>query len=288
MLVATSMSNVGAVLQKKAVDALPPFDSRPLAPSVRAVLRAPLWVAGWAAGALAIVLNMVALGFADISIVQPLNGFGLVVLAIASRLLLGERPGATRLAGIGCVVGGVVLVGATASSGRAFASAAEIFACYTSARGTATIILMSTLLAGLWGAAGRLPEVAGIVYAFVAAACSVLGLTFAKGLFDLMVLAGLRSALSLWPSYVLLPLLLAGSFTAMVVQQLSFQKGRATVVTPVFAASSVLLPLVTGRFVFGEHLGAGSGLAVALIVPGVMLLGGRSATVPAQLVASGR
>lgn len=47
MGVSVSALNVGAVLQKKAVDRLPPLEGQPLAASVKAVLGTP---SGWSAG----------------------------------------------------------------------------------------------------------------------------------------------------------------------------------------------------------------------------------------------
>ena len=76
-------------------------------------------------------------------------------------------------------------------------------------------------------------------------------------------------------SYLLLLLLLFFSVSAMALQQLSFQKGRAIEVTPAFAATSVLLPVATGRLVFVEQLSVASLVALLFILPGVVLLGAR-------------
>jgi drug/metabolite transporter (DMT)-like permease len=276
MLLSTSMMNVGAVLQKKAVDALPPFDRTPLLESLAAVLRTPLWLLGWGLATFAIVLNMAALGLADISIIQPLNGFGLVVLVLASRLLLGERLDAMAAAGVGLVVAGVAAVGLTLPESRAFTDAAELLGVYTQPMSLGALAGFA-LLAGLtWLAAVRLPRFAGILFAFAAAVCSVVGLSFSKGYFGLLALVGVGQVLgSGWP-WLLLALLLTFSITAMMLQQLSFQKGRAVVVTPVFASASVVLPLAIGRLVFGEQLPLVALAGPVLIVLGVVLIGMRA------------
>lgn len=282
MLVATSMTNVGAVLQKKAVEGLPPFDRRPLLESVRAVLRTPLWLGGWLMTTAAIVANMVALGLADISVIQPLNGFGLVVLALFSRAYLGERLTRGTLVGIGLVIAGVVIVGVSAPPSRAFATSSELLDSYTH---TGALFALTALVgvAGVsWGLARRFAALAGVLYAFAAATCSVLGLTLSKGFFGLLTLLGPGPALRLPPSWALLALVVLFANAALVLQQLSFQKGRAVVVTPVFAAASVVLPLLTGRFVFGERLQGAVWLAPALIVAGVILLGLRAQSDPKQ------
>ncbi len=276
MLLSTSMMNLGAVLQKKAVDALPAFDATPVLESVRAVLGTPLWLLGWGMATFAIVLNMVALGLADISIIQPLNGFGLVVLVLASRWLLGERMDTLAAAGVGLVVAGVAAVGFTLPESRVFADAGTLLAVYAQPVAIGSLAGFA-LLAGLaWVAARRLLRWAGILLAFAAALCSVVGLSFSKGYFGLLALEGLGPVLGSGRPWLLLVLLLGFSVTAMLLQQLSFQKGRAVVVTPVFAAASVVLPLLVGWLVFGERLPVATLAGPALIVLGVVLIGMRA------------
>ncbi len=273
MLVSTSMMNVGAVIQKKAVDRLPSFDGRPILENVKNVLKTPLWLVGWAMGVAAIVSNMVALGMADISIIQPLNGFGLAVLAVFSRYYLGERLTPVTLAGVGAVIVGVVLIGATATVSREFTDANELLSSYT--HRTALIALggFLVMIFGLWALAKRASRIAGVLYAYVAAACSVFGLTFSKGLFGIPHLIGWGAALTMWPTYLLAVIMFPFSTLAMFLQQMSFQKGRAVVVTPVFAATSVVLPLVIGATVFAESVSWLTIVAVLFIVVGVVLLG---------------
>lgn len=278
MLVSTSMMNLGAVLQKKAVDQLPSFDGRPLLQSIRGVLGAPLWLIGWLMTTSAMVLNMVALGYADISVIQPLNGFGLVVLALFSWKLLGEKITKLTLVGIAAVVVGVALIGATVPESRAFANADEILSSYTHLGAIVAISTIVVVILVFWTLAKRIQSIAGILYAFVGASCSVTGLTFSKGLFGLFNVAGFGASLALWPTYVLAVVMLGFSTLALMLQTMSFQKGRAVVVTPVFAATSVVLPLAMGLAVFGESVAWLTLVAVLFIVVGVIFLGMKEGT----------
>jgi len=273
MLLATAMTNVGAVIQKRAVDALAPLDGQPLAASVKALLRSRLWCLGWATATSAIILNMVAVGLADLGVVQPLNGFGLVVLALGSRIYLGERLDRARLVAIGLVVVGVGLVGVFATPSRVFATASELLACYTDGLGPFVLALAALFGLGAWPLARAARGRAGIVFALMAAVCSVLGLAFAKGVFGAATAWGVVATLAAWPFVVLAALLLFFAVAALGLQQLSFQKGRAVVVTPIFAGASVLLPLVLGRLVFGEALGVLGLVGPLLILAGVVVLG---------------
>ncbi|MBN1944035.1 MAG: hypothetical protein JW797_00090 [Bradymonadales bacterium] len=276
MLCSTSLMNLGMVLQKKAVDRMPPLEKEGVVKGIGLVFRAPLWLAGWLMTTVAIVTNMVALGLADMTVIQPLNGFGMVVLVLFSRWILGERLTPRTLWGIGFAMAGVVLIGLVAAEGRVFGSMGEVFAVYRRGPAIGVLGLFLFLVLVLWWVAIRLRKRwSGILFAFVAACSSVVGLTFSKGFFTLFTLVGIVATLSVWPSYLLLGLGVSFAVVALFLQQLSFQKGRAVVVTPVFSAFSVILPVITGRWVFGEEIHVPILLALVLIVLGVVLLGSR-------------
>jgi len=274
MLLSTSLMNVGSVIQKRAVDALPPLEGLRLDRAVRTVLGKPLWLIGWVMTASAMVLNWVALGFADISVIQPLGGVGLVVLAVFSRFYLGERLTSLTLLGMGLVIAGLVVIGVSAGESRAYESAEEAFGSYLGAGALLTLAALVVAVGFGWALASRISSSwAGVLFALVAATCSVLGLTFSKGVFSAFGIEGITTTLSQAPALILLVLMLGFSTLAIMLQQLSFQKGRSVVVTPIFGATSVILPLVTGAFVFGEVLGGATLAAAALIVAGVLCLG---------------
>ena len=55
-------------------------------------------------------------------------------------------------------------------------------------------------------------------------------------------------------------------------QQMSLQKGKSVVVTPVFNLSSIILPLATGYMVFGEIIGIWKIISIIFILIGAVLL----------------
>jgi drug/metabolite transporter (DMT)-like permease len=276
MLLSTSTMNVAAVLQKKAVDGLPPLDGQPVLASLKALGGSTLWIVGLVMGVVAVVMNMIALGLADISVIQPLNGFGLVVLAMTSYFYLGERLTKLTVVGIVMVIAGVAAIGASAAESRVFVDADEIFGSYSHSWAVATFMTAVALILLLWSAARRLQRAAGVLYALVAAFCSVVGLTFSKGAFGLFAIEGIGPALGHGPEYLLLALVLFFCTVAMMFQQLSFQKGRAVVVTPVYVAGQVVLPIAMGSFVFGERVTLFAAAAVVAIITGVVFLGLRN------------
>jgi drug/metabolite transporter (DMT)-like permease len=274
MLVATSMLNVGVVLQKAVVDGLPPFEQVSVGQSLKALLRAPRWVAGWLIGLVGVALNMLALGLADLGLVQPLNGFGLVVLALSSWFYLGERLDVRAMIGMALVIAGVVLVGVLLPESRDFSSRADLLACYREPLSLAVLGALVGLAVLTWMASRAPSWATGLLLALSAAAASVAGLTFAKGFTGVLTLEGYRGLCSPAPALLLL-LLIGFSSTAMALQQLSLQKGRAVEVIPTFAAASVVLPLLPGWLVFREQVPGLALLTPGLITAGVILLGTR-------------
>jgi glucose uptake protein GlcU len=68
---------------------------------------------------------------------------------------------------------------------------------------------------------------------------------------------------------------------ALIAQQVSFQKGKAILVNPVFTVASIVLPVITGVAVFDEWaLKTGREIifqvvAIAIIVSGALILSSR-------------
>ena len=278
MLISTSIMNIGMVIQKQAVDKLPPFQSQSLKENLKAILASPLWILGWVMTTSGVVLNMIALGLADISLIQPLIGFGLIVLVIFSRFYLKESITKVMLAGIGISVIGVIMIGFGAGSGIEFKKVSELTNCYTTLKSIITLCGFTVVIFILWNIAKKAANhIASILYSFISALASVTGLTFSKGFFGMLNLVGFGATLSHAIAYFLITAGLGFSFLAITLQQLSFQKGKAVIVTPIFNVGSVCLPLISGYFVFGENITVMMISAMFFIIFGVYLLSRKAA-----------
>lgn len=274
MLLATAMTNVGSVLQKCAVDGMPKLGSETLWVTVRRFLRSPRWVAGWLLAATAVVLSMAAVGLADLSLLLPINGVGLAILVVAARIGLREALTTARLFGIGTLIVGVVLLGLTASPSQKPTSIAACFSTFAEMPALMSLLGLTLLMGAAWKLARTPHRLAGVSAAFAAAGASVLGLVFGKGVSGAIALGGLTHGLTLPAAWAFAGLALGFSALALVLQQLSFQKGEAIVVTPVFAASGIVLPLVLGPWVFHEIVKPPAVGAVVIMLVGVLLLTG--------------
>ena len=102
-------NNVGKALQKRAAERLPRMELDRATLARYAGSR--LWVSGLAVDLLGAVLMVASLDLAPVSLVQPVAGGGLVVLAVFSHYYLEERLSPGEWAGVALSGLGVVAVG---------------------------------------------------------------------------------------------------------------------------------------------------------------------------------
>jgi drug/metabolite transporter (DMT)-like permease len=291
MLIATTMMNIGQVIQKKAVDMIPPLEDHSTSENVKGVLTSKLWVFGWILTTLAMVFNFLALGHVDISITQPLIAWGLVVLVIFSRVYLKEEITKKEAIGIGLAVCGVILLGITADFTEQPLEVDEILGKYIQVTAIICFVVFYIIIASLWASSIKAKfKNAGVNFAIIAGVFSVLGLTFSKGSSQAIAMLGVGGAVKLWWVWVLLLVFMIHSTMAIATQQMSYQKGKSVIVTPIFNMTSITLPIFTGFFVFGETVGVFKIISMVIIVAGAFLLSYKkreiSAPVPAAIASS--
>jgi drug/metabolite transporter (DMT)-like permease len=265
--------SIGTVLQKKAVDTLPPMEQQTVGNNVKGVVTNKIWIVGWLLTTLAMLLNMIALGQADMTIIQPLIGFGLVILVIFSHYYLNEDVSKFEITGIVLAIIGVVILGATAEMSREFLSTEEVIKNYLQPNAWIILGIFIGAIAIMWiGTAKMQYKGAGIIFALIAATFSVTGLTFSKGAFTIIDIEGFFSSLGILATWVLLLCFISCSTMAIATQQMSLQKGKNVIVTPVFNLTSIILPLSTGYMVFGESIGIWKIIATIIILIGALFL----------------
>lgn len=90
-LLAMSLFNLAPVLQKSALDRLPPLLFSNLWKSIISLLKDRRWMIGFIIGCLGLLPYVAALSLVGVAVVQPLYGFGFIVLVIVSRFMLHEK-----------------------------------------------------------------------------------------------------------------------------------------------------------------------------------------------------
>ena len=264
-ILATSCYQVGMVMQKIGADRMPRLELRLRQSDVyRAFLRSPIWLGGLAITIFGWVLFLKAIANAPVSIVQPVLGFGLVLLALFSVVFLRERIRPIEWCGVALMGSGIVLLGVSGSGEGPHRAGVSL---------PALLLVSVGLLAALVGAvrlgcAGRrvpLPVMLG----FGSGVLIGLGALYAKALF-LSLDAGF-----VWLGWlVFVPFMVIVNVGGMWVQQAGFQQGRVLIVVAMNAVTNKIVSIVGGMATLGELLPHEASLAVARIAGFVVILGG--------------
>ena len=230
----------------------------------------------------------------DLSLVYPIGrGTGALLAALAGIVILGERPGAVAIAGIACIVAGIVVIGLPGrAGGKAPAGAATAPAAGAASTAETTRAVRTAEATGI---AGRAPSAAG------ATAFALLTGTFIATytLWDKYAVSTLRTP-PLLQGYAAFPVMLAvfalqarsaGDRTARVWRAYRLQIIGAAVLAPLayilvlialsFTAVAAVAPAREVSVLFGVLLGRrllGEGslprrlAAAAAIVAGVVAI----------------
>jgi drug/metabolite transporter (DMT)-like permease len=255
-LVATCCYQLGAVMQKLGADRMPRIEFRLGQPDVvRAFLHSPIWLGGITVTTGGWVLFLKAIANAPVSIVQPVLGFGLCLLALLSVVLLKERLRPLEWCGIALVIGGIVLLGLSAAreAGR------------TTAISPGALLVVSLAMVALLACAVRLARAGLGIPLPLVLGCATgvligLGALYAKALFMSL---DAKSPEVAW--LVFLPLTLIANVSGLWIQQAGFQHGRALIVVAMNAVTNKVVTIVGGMATLGEILPAEAGLALARV-----------------------
>jgi len=262
---------VAASLKHRSAGEVP--DAQNLRPTavgqfVRATVVHRLWLAGIAADAVAVLLQIVALHYGALAVVQPLLISGLLFALLLRPLH--HQPIGQRELGWALIVS-VALVGFLALAGTAARSSttAGVDRVPAIIAGIVGLVLAAGCVAVAHrqrpgGISGALLGVAvGITYAAAAALLKAVG--------DVAV-HGPRALLTSWQLYTVLVIGVLG----LLLNQLAFQDGPLTASLPAIATVNPLASIAIGVLVYDETVRhspeASLGLALLLLVLGIAVI----------------
>lgn len=244
-VVASLGFNVGAAFQKSAATRLPEISLPPKRETLYAFVTNRTWMT-----ALLIILIsegcfLVAAANAPISLVQPLLGTGLIVLAGFSVFYLKEKLSAGEWIGVGTLIIGLALLGGSAERGEVRGLEAISWGRLVGL----TMVLLGFVLAarlvelrrpGRFSIELVLGAVGGVMIGIGALFTRVAMLEFKAG----------NDVFGILLSSVAMGSMLIG----MITQQGGFQRGRAITVTTILAVSNKVIAIFGGMFALGEVL----------------------------------
>ncbi len=269
-LVATTIYNVGFVLEKRALTYLPVIDAHRIWSLLRTLFTARGWLAGFALILIGMVLQLVVLSLEPLTVAQPLQASGVVVTIVLSRLVLRERLGRTELVCVAVLVISVVLLSLSSGHGSAAGTHADGLAVTLAALPGFVVSLViywsaqraarHRHQAGESGISYGL--CAGLMYGVAGLALKALSASLFSGgrTHSLLVAAALSPYL-----YVALACMAAG----LCLFQSALQRSPASIVVPVGAIISTGYLIVIGSWLFHERLPASPVLLSLRLIGGI-------------------
>ena len=264
-MVAAVGFNVAAAFQKAAAVRLPKLSIPPQRRVIRAFLTNRTWMRAFLLSMISEGCFLVAAANAPISLLQPILGTGLIVLAGFSVFYLEEKLSIGEWIGVFTLIGGLAMLGASAESGEVRGLEAVSWA---------RLIGLTALLLALIFAAKKIedrrPGRFSIELVVGAAGGVMIGI---GALFTRVMLLELKAGNVLLGTLLILftmTVMMSGVFT----QQGGFQRGRAMTITTLLAVLNKVIAIFGGMFALGEVMpenAVNQGLRVTGLVA---LLGG--------------
>jgi drug/metabolite transporter (DMT)-like permease len=201
------------------------------------LLRRGRWLAGTAMTGLGWPLQIVALLFAPLEVVQPALAIGLLVLLALGERMLGERPGKRELLAVCAIVAGVIGIAALAPNRTTH-----------HVHGIALVLVLAVL-----GALALAPFVAQFIGRPIANLAMVAaGLAFAWGALATKLVADAASG-SHWVTAVLWgAAAISASIVGLTAEMSALQHRAAILVAPVVFVAQTFVPVMLAPLILHE------------------------------------
>ncbi len=255
-LLAYTMLNIGFVLQKKGASSLPQVEHQTIIENVKNFLYNKIWLLGLILTSVQWFFYLFALDAGSISLVTPFNGWGIVVLVVFSYFYLKESISRVELMCIGVTIAGVILLGVTAPAPKELDQglltamlSTPISLAFLFLMGVLTIVpVVISWKKNFWHADIILGACSGVA--------ASIGAIFSNAMMAHITTSDFWS--SLWTAlgtlafWFYLIMAGAGNTVSMVYQQIAYQKGKASLVAPLFTIVTLVIPVIAGIIMFEE------------------------------------
>jgi drug/metabolite transporter (DMT)-like permease len=225
---------------------------------LRRLINRPRWLGGTALGVLALPLQTVALLFAPLTVVQPCDAAGLLLLLYLGTRMLGERVGPRELLAVGAIVVGIVVLTVAAPDREVtHVSGADVLLPLLA---VAAVALLPLALRNVVG-----PN--SLIVVFGA------GAAFALSAFCLKLIADALDRGDWLPLLLVVAVAAAGALAGTLSEQSALQRRQATQVAPIIFVVEMLVPVALALTVVGESWSGSTApiaVALALVVAGVI------------------
>lgn len=276
-----AMLNVGMCLQKKGAAELPEIEDQGFFKNLKNFLTNKFWLIGFLLVNLQWIAFSIAVDIGDLSVVTPMMGVGLIVLVLFSVFYLKEQITVKEIIAIVVIIIGVVILGAT-NTNETIEYTIDNINSLLLTNGAIIFLVCATAIMILLVVFSVIRKfaLADIMFGIAAGIASGIGVIFTKGFMGGLDLGNLwqslKTSVVLWQWWLYLGLLLTYNIISTIFPQIGFQKGKAVVVTPLFAIAALVTPIFGGIIIFSEWSNIPPGILIAKIIALVLILVGVS------------
>jgi drug/metabolite transporter (DMT)-like permease len=268
-MTAMSLFNLSPLLQKSALNRIPRLSFRTWWTSFRHMLSDRRWIAGFLVGCLGLVPYFIALDLVGVAVVQPLYGFGFIVLVAVSHRMLDERLHPAAWAGIGLLVLMPLFI--------ALGDVSNVQADVTGTRTLLRLLVFVTASGALSFLISLQTKRHPTAYAFVSGIYYGLAALFMQGaasLFTLLTHWGWNRPAALLAAALMISI--PANIFADYCLQIGLQRRNASRFTPISQTVNNAVAVAGGLFIFGQQVGRWDYYLTALLLgaAGLFLLTG--------------
>jgi hypothetical protein len=257
-LISASVNYIGMTIQKKAANEMPKIGKETgLGKSFKNLITNKAWVLGYLLNSSSTIFAAGAFALASITVIQPLYGFGLIVLVIFIHFYLKEKI--TRLDIVGVIFGiaGIVTIGITAESLPPM-DYNELLGKFLGSeyRGVIFFAVVLSLALITYIISDRTKKTTSLVFLVISSAIW----TSTQNIFNKAVASSVSHGgflgaffgegwLYTW-TFVLLFILV--SVIGIIMLNIAYQNGPGVIILPIWTAIQVVIPVMSGIFIFQE------------------------------------
>ena len=255
-LISTSINYIGMTIQKKAATKIPKIGpDTGYRKSLKNLIINKAWIFGLGLNASSTFFAAGAFALASITIIQPLYGFGLIVLVIFIRFYLKEKINRLDIFGVLFGVIGIIVIGVTARL-LPVVSYTDILDMFLHFRGIIFFAVFLSIALISYIVSEKTKKTTSLVFLVISSAIW----TSTQNIFNKAVATAVRDAgfrgaffgeawLYTW-SFVLLFLFV--SIIGIIMLNIAYQQGHGVIILPIWTAMQVIIPVLSGIIVFRE------------------------------------
>ena len=260
-LISASVNYIGMTIQKKAAMEMPRFCKEiGLFKSIKNMILNKAWIFGLLLNSSSTLFAAGSFALASITIIQPLYGFGLIVLVVFIHFYLKERITKLDVLGVLFGISGIVVIGVTAKVLPEIPYL-ELLYKFIGIRGIVFFAIFLSIALVTYIVSEKTSKTTSLVFLVLSSAIwtstqNIFNKAVATAVRDIGFIGAFFGEAWLY-SWTFVFLFLFVSIIGIVMLNIAYQNGQGVIILPIWTAIQVIVPVLSGIVVFQEWSNGG-------------------------------